>query len=125
MMKTGTEAVRARLGGFHLASVSTPAALLATPGFHLSLGATAAAFVLQQVAFSRGRVSVSVPVIGVGATIVAVGLGAALLHEPVSAARALGVATVVAGTLLLGGREERAPRVAATPDASTGRPRWS
>jgi len=124
MMKTGTEAVRTTLGGFDLASAPTLAALLATPGFHLSLAATAAAFVLQQVAFSRGRVSVSAPVIGVGGARVAGGGGAALLRESVTATRVMGVAMVAAGTLLLGGREERAPRLADTRE-STGRSRWS
>lgn len=106
MLKAGTESVRVRLGGFDLAHADTLAALALAPGFQLGIGLTATAFLLQQLAFSRGRVSVSAPVVGVGATLLVVLLGVSFLGESFGAGRALGVALTVIGTLLLaGGRE--------------------
>jgi drug/metabolite transporter (DMT)-like permease len=121
LMKSGTESVRAQLGGFDLSSPACVSALVATSGLWLALGATTAAFGLQQLAFSRGRVSVVVPVIGVAATAVAVGLAALLLREPVGVLRGLGVALVGLGTLLVAGRGD-AGSVRA-PEQET--PTWS
>jgi uncharacterized membrane protein len=98
MGKVATESVRVRLGA---------------PGFSLGIAATAAAFLLQQLAFSRGRVSLSAPVVGVGATACVVVLGFAFLGESLGAGRSLGVGLSVLGTWLLAGNREPGPRLAA------------
>jgi uncharacterized membrane protein len=112
MMKVATESVHVRIGGFDLSRADTLAALVSTPGFHLGVGLTAAAFLLQQLAFSRGRVSLSAPVVGVGATAFVVVLGVAFLGESFGAGRSLGVGLTVLGTWLLARNEEANPRPA-------------
>ena len=107
LMKTATEVVRGQTGGFSLASADTLASLAVTFELPLSFAATAIAFMLQQMAFSRGRVSLVVPLIGVAGTALAVVLGAALLREPVSVARAAGVATMLAGLVMRRRRTDR------------------
>jgi drug/metabolite transporter (DMT)-like permease len=101
LMKAATQVVRGRTGGFDVASTGTLASLASTVEFALSLCAMSLAFALQQLAFSRGRVSLVIPLIGVAGTLAVVLLGAALLREPVGPARAAGMATLLAGTLLV------------------------
>lgn len=113
MIKMATEAVHAQLGSFDLSRADTLAALVGTPGFHLGIAAAAAAFLLQQLAFSRGRVSLSAPVVCVGATACVVVLGVAFLDESLGAGRAFGVGLSVLGSWLLAGSEEPGPRLAA------------
>jgi len=113
MMKVATESVHARLGSFDLSRTDTLAALVGAPGFHLGIAATAAAFLLQQLAFSRGRVSLSAPVVCVGATACVVVLGVAFLGESLGTGRSLGVGLSLLGTWLLAGNEEASPRLAA------------
>jgi drug/metabolite transporter (DMT)-like permease len=109
------QALREALGRhFDLSRANTLAALVATPGFQLGVGLAAAAFLLQQLAFSRGRVSVSAPVVGVGATLLVVLLGVTFLGESLGAGRSLGVGLTALGTLLLAGSQEQEPsRIAA------------
>jgi len=113
MMKAGTEGVRARLGGFDLARGDAAAALVACPEFQLAIAFSAGAFLLQQLAFSRGRVSLVAPIVGVGATALVVVLGVAFLGESLGRGRALGIGLTLLGTLLVAGREARGPRLAA------------
>lgn len=102
LMKAATDVVRARTGGFSLASADTLTSLAVAPELVLSIAATALAFTIQQMAFSRGRVSLVVPLVGVAGTAVVVVLGATLLREPVGAARAASIAVMLAGTVLIG-----------------------
>jgi len=102
LMKAATDAARARTGGFNLATGDTLTSLAVAPELVLSLVATAFAFAVQQMAFSRGRVSLVVPLIGVAGTDVVVVLGATLLQEQISALRAASIAMMLAGTLLIG-----------------------
>ena len=113
MIKVATESVRVRLGSFDLSRGDTLAALVGAPGFSLGIAATGAAFLLQQLAFSRGRVSLSAPVVGVGATACVVVLGFAFLGESLGGGRSLGVGLSVLGTWLLAGNREPGPRLAA------------
>jgi drug/metabolite transporter (DMT)-like permease len=109
--------VHARTGEFHLASATTLASLGVAPELLLSLVATGAAFAIQQVAFSRGRVSLVVPLVGVAGTLVVVVLGSTLLREALGGARAAGIALMLAGSLLVG---RGAPR-GAHPESALGR----
>lgn len=109
LMKMGTELARDAGGRFDLASSGGAAALVSTREFQLAIAATMGAFVLQQLAFSRGRVGLVVPVIGVAGTLLAVMLGRGLLGEPLGGFRLLGIGVVVLGTTLLSSREEPAP----------------
>jgi uncharacterized membrane protein len=102
LMKAATEVARTRTGGFSLASADTLASVAVAPELVFSLVATTLAFAMQQMAFARGRVSLVVPLVGVAGTAVVVVLGAALLGEQVGAARAAGIAVMLAGTLLIG-----------------------
>ena len=113
MIKVATESVRVRVGSFDLSQGETLAVLVGAPGFALGIAASAAAFLLQQLAFSRGRVSLSAPVVGVGATACVVVLGVAFLGESLDAGRAFGVSLSVLGTWLLAGSQEPRPRLAA------------
>jgi len=102
LMKTATDVARARTGGFDLATGDTLSSLAVAPELAFSLVATALAFAIQQLAFSRGRVSLVVPLVGVAGTAVVIVLGATLLEEQVSVARAASIAVMLAGTLLIG-----------------------
>ena len=107
LMKATTETVRAQTGDFDPASAATFGVLAESAELLLSLAATGAAFAIQQLAFARGRLSLVVPLVGMGGTLVAVGLGAILLDEPVGASRLAGVATMLAGGWLAAGAEQR------------------
>jgi drug/metabolite transporter (DMT)-like permease len=102
LMKAATDVARARTGGFNLATGDTLTSLAIAPELVISLVATVFAFAIQQMAFSRGRVSLVVPLIGVAGTAVVVALGATLLQEQVSALRAASIAMMLAGSLLIG-----------------------
>jgi drug/metabolite transporter (DMT)-like permease len=101
VMKVGTEVARERTGHFDLSRSGTIETLLGTPEFHLALVLGLAAFLVQQLAFSRGRLSLVAPVVTVGATAVAVLVGSVLLGESMDRARLSGIGAVLLGTLLL------------------------
>lgn len=103
LIKLGTERVRKPTGAFELADPGTAAGLVSTFEFQLGLFASAVAFFVQQIAFSRGRVSVVAPMIGTAGTLLALALGWGLLREPLGPGRAAGISVVVAGGLLLRG----------------------
>jgi uncharacterized membrane protein len=113
MMKAGTESVRTRIGHFDLSRADAFGSLAAAPEFHLALALGAAAFLLQQLAFSRGRVSLSAPLVSVSATAMVVLLGAAFLGESLGVGRSLGVGLTLLGTLLLAWPEQHGRRLAA------------
>lgn len=100
-MKVGTGVARERTGRFDLSRSGTLETLLGTPEFHLALVLGLAAFLVQQLAFSRGRLSLVAPVVTVGATVVAVLAGSVLLDESMDRARIAGIGAVLLGTLLL------------------------
>ncbi len=102
LMKAATSGVRARTGDFNVVSTGTLASLGDAPELALSLVATVLAFLVQQVAFARGRVSLVVPLAGVAGTAVVVVLGAVLLREQVTVARAASIALMLAGTVSVG-----------------------
>jgi drug/metabolite transporter (DMT)-like permease len=117
MVKVGTELAPGPAGHFDLTSGSSAGALLATAPFQVGVAVTIAAFVLQQIAFTRGRASVVVPVIGAGGMLVAIVLGTALLHERVGATRLAAIALMLAGTALLSPSEERCEGMTAGAEA--------
>lgn len=102
LMKASTGIVLSRDGDFDVVGGDTVSSLTAEPLFVMSLLATASAFVTQQIAFSQGRVSLTVPLIGVGATAVVAALGFTLLQEQITAARIAGIAWVLAGAAIIG-----------------------
>lgn len=101
LMKIATEVVKTAAGRFNLASWEGFSSLLWAHEFYLSIGSTICAFLLQQVAFSRGRVSVIAPTIAVGGTLVTLSMGAYLLREPLSLMRLVAIGVMVLGTVLL------------------------
>jgi multidrug transporter EmrE-like cation transporter len=113
-MKAATDVVRAGTGGFSLTSADTLTSLAVAPELVLSIIATTLAFTIQQIAFSRGRVSLVVPLVGVAGTAVVVLLGATLLREQVSAARAASIVVMLAGTVLIGRGARRDARLGST-----------
>lgn len=106
MVKAGTEIARGPAGHFDLTQASSAVALLETSQLHLGVLATLAAFLLQQAAFARGRVSVVVPAIGAGGMLVVVLLGILLLQETLDGKRIVAIVVVIAGTALLTSRDE-------------------
>ena len=101
MVKMGTEIVRGDAGSFDLWRPGTASALFGTLEFQLGFLASAGAFLVQQIAFSRGRVSIVAPIIGTAGTLLLVALGHGLLREPLGMTRAAGIAVVLAGGILL------------------------
>ena len=91
----------AKVAGVEIAETVPRCALVGTAEFPLSIAATACAFLLQQAAFARGRVSLVVPLIAGGGTLVVLVLGAVLLREGLDPPRLAGVLAMGAGTLLL------------------------
>lgn len=122
LMKAATDVVRVRTGGFSLADADTLDSLAAAPEFVLSVTATILAFALQQIAFSRGRVSLVVPLVGVASTVVVLALGATVLQEHVSVARLMSIATMVAGTALVGREALRRARLTSRSDDPESKP---
>ncbi len=108
MMKVGTEVARDPTGSFDLTTGEAVRSLLSTSEFYLSMLATAGAFMLQQTAFSRGRVSLIVPMIGTSGTVLVALLGASLLREPLGSARILAISGMIAGAVLLSVSEKPA-----------------
>ena len=105
MVKAGTEIARSPAGHFDLTRANSAVALLETSQLYLGVLATMAAFLLQQAAFSRGRVSVVVPAIGAGGIVVVVLLGVLLLQETLGRERIVAIVVMIAGTALLGPRD--------------------
>lgn len=118
-MKLGIEAAAQTAGGFDIRRPAIVAALLATPHTWCGLAGDLSAFVLVQTAYTRGRVSVIGPVVGVGAILFTAVLAHALLGENLPAARATAIAAVVAGAALLSGRSEAPPDTGTRRGAST------
>jgi drug/metabolite transporter (DMT)-like permease len=79
--------------------------------FWLFVAIAITAFLVLQIAYSHGRVSVIVPVAGIAGTLLTVLLGSALLREPPSQGRVLGVLIMVVGIVLVlrGGEEGAGP----------------
>jgi drug/metabolite transporter (DMT)-like permease len=115
MMKIATEVTRETSGPFDLTTAASLETLVTTPELVLSIAATTAAFGLQQVAFSRGRVSLAVPAIGVAGMVIAVLAGGLLLGEPLGAGRLVAIGIVVGGTTLLSVRDGPDPNPSLPP----------
>jgi drug/metabolite transporter (DMT)-like permease len=84
---------------------------LLSPALLGVVAANVMAYTLEQIAFSRGRVSVVDPLCTGGALVMPVAVGALALAEPVDGLRALGLAVVgsALGLLLWRGASARAP----------------
>jgi uncharacterized membrane protein len=113
LVKAGFESTHRQVGSVDLSRADTLGALLLAPEFQLGIAFAAGAFLLQQLAFSRGRVSLAAPVVGLGATALVVLLGVGFLGESLGAGRALGVGLSLLGTWLISGSGGPGPRLAA------------
>lgn len=111
MMKLGTSVVKETTGSFQIASAQTAGLLLRSPEFWLFVAIAIAAFLVLQIAYSHGRLSVIVPVAGIAGTLLTVLLGSTLLREPLSPGRVLGVGVMLVGIALVvrGGEEGASP----------------
>jgi transporter family protein len=112
LVKAGTESTRRQIGSVDLSRADALGTLVLAPEFQLGIAFAAAAFLLQQLAFSRGRVSLAAPVVGMGATSLVVLLGVGFLGESLGAGRALGIGLSLLGTFLLAGSGGRPPGLA-------------
>ncbi len=101
MMKLGTSVVKEDTGSFQIASVQTAALLFQSAEFLLFIPIASAGFLVLQIAYSNGRLSVIIPVAGIAETLLTVLLGSALLREPLSHGRVLGVVVMVIGIALM------------------------
>jgi uncharacterized membrane protein len=112
MMKLGTSVVKEAAGSFQIASAQTAGLLFQTTEFWLFVAIAIAAFLVLQIAYSHGRVSVIVPVAGIAGTLLTILLGSALLREPLSQGRVLGVLVMVVGIafVLRGGEAGARPK---------------
>ncbi len=121
LWKSGTAVVASELGGFDVTRPAALAALFSAPEVYLGLSMDLSAFFLVQAAYSRGRVSVIAPATAVGATLLTVLLGSAVLQEQLSAARGTGVAAIVLGALSLSARQLEAAAAIPARRAAPGR----
>jgi drug/metabolite transporter (DMT)-like permease len=101
MMKLGTSVVKEKTGSFHIASAQTAGLFFQSFEFWLFVAIATVGFVVLQIAYSHGRVSVIVPVAGIAGTLLTLVLGSALLREPLSRGRVLGVLAMVVGIALV------------------------
>lgn len=101
MMKLATSVVKETTGSFRIASAQTVGVLFQSPEFWLFVAIAISAFLVLQIAYSHGRVSVIAPVAGIAGTLLTVLLGSALLREPLSVGRVMGVLVMVAGIALV------------------------
>jgi len=100
-MKLATSVVKETTGSFQIVSAQTAGLLFQSPEFWLFAAIAITAFLVLQIAYSHGRVSVIVPVAGIAGTLLTVLLGSALLREPLSQGRVLGVLVMVVGVALV------------------------
>ena len=100
LMKIGTSAVKAQTGSFEVASARTAGLFFLSYEFLLFAVIAFTAFLLLQIAYSQGRVSVVVPVAGITGTLLTLLLAAVLLREPLSQGRVLGVGVMLIGLSL-------------------------
>jgi uncharacterized membrane protein len=110
-MKLATSVAKETTGSFQIVSVQTAGLLFQSTEFWLFVAIAITAFLVLQIAYSHGRVSVIVPVAGIAGTLLTVLLGSALLREPPSQGRVLGVLIMVVGIVLVlrGGEEGAGP----------------
>jgi drug/metabolite transporter (DMT)-like permease len=109
MMKIGTSAVKEKVGSFQIVSAQTVVLLLQSHQFLIFVAIAIAAFLVLQIAYSHGRVSVVVPIAGITGTLLTLILAFVLLREPLSPGRVLGVLVMLFG-LSLALRRPSAPR---------------
>jgi uncharacterized membrane protein len=107
MMKIATSIVVTASGSFSVVSPTSLLALLHTPEVVWIALANLGAFLLMQLAYSKGRVAVISPLASLSGTAFAVVLGFIVLGEPLSILRAAGIAVVLAGTSQLVRAEAR------------------
>ena len=101
MKKVATEVVEHDLGTFAIWRADTLGSLLGTPDYLASLVLGGSSFAVVQLAYAHGRVSFIGPVGGTAEVAIAVVFGAVFLSEPLSAARLLGIAVVLVGSVWL------------------------
>jgi drug/metabolite transporter (DMT)-like permease len=101
LMKGATSLVRASTGDFRVLDGASLGALADTALLPTAIAAYTAGFVLVQVAYANGRVSVISPVVGVGATVPPIAFGLAVLSESADPARVLGMGLLLSGGWLL------------------------
>jgi drug/metabolite transporter (DMT)-like permease len=123
------EVARSAGGAFSVARLSSLAALASTPEFGVVCLAIAGQLVLVQGAFANGRVAVVGPVSGMVATVLPIAFAALALGERLDAPRVLGLASMLAGVVMIstpkrvGAAPPRPPRPAArAPAGRAGRP---
>jgi drug/metabolite transporter (DMT)-like permease len=98
MMKRATSIVVSASGHFSVVDPASLWALVRTPEILWIAAANVAAFLLMQLAYTRGRVAVVSPLATLSGTAFAVVLGFSVLAEPLSAWRVAGVAVVLLAT---------------------------
>lgn len=85
----------------HFPSLSEPLAALANWPFWLGLGLYGGAFLLYAAALSRLPLNVAHPILTSGAIAVVAAFSVVLFHEPMPTTKALGIALVVLGVILI------------------------
>lgn len=112
MLKLTTSVVKETTGSFQIATAQTAGLLLLSSEFWLFVAIALAAFLMLQIAYSHGRLSVIAPVAGIAGTLVTILLGSTLLREPLTPGRVLGVGGMVLGIALVvrGGQDRAAPK---------------
>jgi multidrug transporter EmrE-like cation transporter len=101
LLKATTTQVRLTTGSFWITDPATLAALAAEPVTYLFLAGNLASFLLLQLAYANGRVSVVYPLSKILALVCGVVLGFAVLGEDLSASRIAGTLAMLGGMWVL------------------------
>lgn len=117
-VKAATVLVRQSSGSFSVLDPATLGLLALEPIAYLVIATFFAGFMLEQLAYANGRVSVVLPLRATTVLSVATAFGAFVFHEDIGARRLLGIAVLVAGSsLLASSRQTRRPEPSLVPEA--------
>ncbi len=117
LLKAATSVAVLRTGSFDVTEPASLLALFSTPLPLLSVFADVTAFLLAQAALASGRVSILAPLSSGTSVLFTVTLGHLFLGEAAGLARAVPVAAVIGGAVLLSAREGGSGRAEAQRDS--------
>lgn len=109
LLKATTEAARQEAGRFSLADGATLLALVSEPTFYLFLAGVVAGFVMLQIAYANGRISVVYPLKQITTVGSGVVFGFLVFGETAGMLRVVGAGVVLVGMTLLMGRRSPQP----------------
>jgi uncharacterized membrane protein len=120
LVKLTTSLVREDAGGFQVVAASTLSHLVVEPAAYLVVAFFVGTFLMEQLAYANGRVSVVLPVRSAMAMSVVIVVGGVVFQESFGPRRVVGVAVLMIGTVFLAARHRSPTPMAAGPEAPAG-----